>query len=243
MKRIYSKILQFLALMLAIVKKGYAKKSQAKQPLTNAKKTYIKIFALLNISILLMAIAILILTLGTPATSPVSIIKPAPGNTTEPTSPNNTSPNQPSSPGTGSNVHVEPSPSNGSNQQPSTIVKVGAYDGDPSGSQFKAMSPINWSADGSILPGQNRSSSRVYLRNEGNVPVTLQLSNQSWSFKDYLGNDLNQSYQKYFSVTWDYDNSTLPVNQVKSVVFTLTISPVIADVMTFSFDLVIIVNS
>ena len=79
----------------------------------------------------------------------------------------------------------------------------------------------------------------MYLRNEGNVPVTLYFSSQAWSFGDYIGNTPAQDYQQYFSLTWDYDNSALQVNQVRPVIFTLTIRPDIVDVVTFSFDLVV----
>jgi len=260
MKRIYSKILLLIKLIMDMMKKGAAKvvlsisrktkKSQARPTHTRAKETYVKALILLNISILLMAIAILAITLGTMTNPPLDIIVPTSGNSTEPVTPitpSNSSSNQPQTPtnssGSGSNIHVEPTPSNGSNQQPSPIVEIGVYGIDPSGGQLNASGPIDWSVDGPILPGQGRNSSRVYLRNEGNVPVTLQLSSQNWFFENYLGDDLNATYQQYFSLTWDYDNSPLQVNQVKPVIFTLTVSPEIVDVATFSFDITIIVDS
>ena len=173
---------------------------------------------------------------------PVLSPSPEPGNTTEPTQPSNSSNNQqtpPASSNPGSPIKIQPSPSGNSRQQPSSILKLGVYDGDPSGNQFNALSAIDWSIDGPIIPGQSRNSSRVYLRNEGNVPVTLYFSSQAWSFGDYIGNTPAQDYQQYFSLTWDYDNSALQVNQVRPVIFTLTIRPDIVDVVTFSFDLVV----
>ena len=46
-------------------------------------------------------------------------------------------------------------------------------------------------------------------------------------------------YQRYFTLTWNYDNSTIAVNEVKPVIFTLSISSNITDVATFSFDIIV----
>jgi hypothetical protein len=98
---------------------------------------------------------------------------------------------------------------------------------------------IDWSAYGSLVPGQRVTSPRVYLRNEGNVPVTLSLSAADWVFRDSEGISLSQSYKQYFALTWDYDNSQMGVNEVIAVRFTLAISSSIKDVATFSFRLVV----
>jgi hypothetical protein len=138
----------------------------------------------------------------------------------------------------GSQIRINPSPSGGSSQQ-SNSPPLGVYNNEPSGSQFETMSAIDWSADGPILPGQSRNSSAVYFRNEGDAPVTLSFSSSAWSFKDYTGKSLSQDYRQYFSLAWDYDNSTLQVGEVKAVVFTLSVAPGIVDVATFSFDLMV----
>ena len=253
LKRSYAKLLLVLALVLAIAKRSYAKivalvpgrakKIYARIPLTRGKKTYAKILLMLNISLLLLAIAILAITLGIPSGSTVHFYRqPTPGNTTEPTSSPDSLPIQqepPASSGTGSNIIVELSPSGNSGQQPASVLKLVVYDGDPSGDQFKELSVIDWSVDGPIMAGQSRNSSRMYFRNEGNVPVTLYFSSQAWSFKDYRDNVLEPDYLQYFSLTWDYDGAVLIVNQVKPVIFTLTVRPDIVDVATFSFNLVV----
>ena len=254
LKRSYAKLLLVLALVLAIAKRsftkivalvlGRAEKIYARIPLTRGKKTYAKILLLFNISLLLLAIAILAITLGIPSGSTVHFYRqPTPGNTIEPTTPPDSMSNQqepPASSGIGSNIIVELSPSGNSGQQPASVLKLVVYDGDPSGDQFKELSVIDWSVDGPIMAGQSRNSSRMYFRNEGNVPVTLYFSSQAWSFKDYRDNVLApEIYQQYFSLTWDYDGAVLLVNQVKPVISTLTVRPDIVDVATFSFNLVV----
>jgi len=148
---------------------------------------------------------------------------------------------QPAHSGTGSQIRIETSTSGSSSQLGST-VKIGIYESDPVRNQAKTFSSIDWSLGGPIIAGQSRNSSRVYFRNEGDTAVTLYLSSQAWSFRDYRGKNLSQEYEQYFSLTWDYDNSTLKVNQVMPVVFTLSVSPGIIDVVTFSFDLVVLLS-
>jgi hypothetical protein len=113
---------------------------------------------------------------------------------------------------------------------------------DLKGGPVKPASAIDWSADGPIIPGQGRNSPVLYFLNEGNVPITMSLSSSNWSFKDSLGNPLSGDYRQYFSLTWNYDNSVLQLYQAKPVVLTLTVSPDLWNVATFSFDLVILVS-
>ena len=128
------------------------------------------------------------------------------------------------------------------NQTSVAFIKVNAYDKNPSSGQNRAMGPINWSTDGPILPGQSVNSPVIYFQNEGNVPVSMSLSTVNWSMQDYTGKPLDNSYQRYFSLTWDFDDSVLPISQTKPVIITLTVSPDIVDVVTFSFNLAITVS-
>jgi hypothetical protein len=235
LKRSYGKIVVLVV--------GRARKAKVRIPPSRDRKEYIKIFVMLNISLLLVSVAILALTLGIPSSTPVIVInQPVSGNTTSPTNSSNGQQNQPNSSNPSSPIIVKPSNPDNSTHTPASTIKVGVYEMDPNGGPIKSASAIDWSTDGPILPGQGRNSPVLYFVNEGNVPVTLSLSSSAWSFKDSLGNPLNGDYQKYFSLTWDYDNSVLQLYQSKPVVLTLTISPVILDVAGFSFDLVISVN-
>jgi hypothetical protein len=123
--------------------------------------------------------------------------------------------------------------------QSASIVKLGVYASDLSVAQPLALQAIDWSAYGSLVPGQSVNSSKVYLRNEGSVPVSLALSATGWTFQDSGGGFLSESYQQYFVLTWDYDNSKVGVNETRAVTFALTISSSIVDVARFSFRLVV----
>ena len=139
---------------------------------------------------------------------------------------------------TGSPVSVKYVTQANSSQSASDI-KLGVYGNDPSRSQPQALQAIDWSAYGSLVPGQSGNSSKVYLRNEGNVPIGLALSAADWVFQNSVGSSLSQSYQQYFVLTWDYGNSEIGVNELRLVTFTLSISPRVVDVATFSFSLVV----
>ena len=139
---------------------------------------------------------------------------------------------------TGSQISIE-YVTQANSSQSAFDIKFGVYGNDPSKSQPEALQAIDWSAYGALVPGQSVNSSKAYLRNEGKVPITLSLSAADWVFENSVGSSLSQSYQQYFALTWDYDNSLIGVNETRSVTFTLTISPKIVDVATFSFRLVV----
>lgn len=67
---------------------------------------------------------------------------------------------------TGSQISVE-YVSQANSSQPAFEVKLGVYGNDPSKSQPQTLQSIDWSAYGSLVPGQSVNGSKVYLRNEG----------------------------------------------------------------------------
>ena len=249
LKRVYARILLFLALVLAIVRKalsktvalvlGLVKKAYARIRLVRGKKSYIEFLIVINISLLLLTVAILAFTLIVPSGqtvvqgSPIRIDYSHPSNSSNEL-PDNGSNNE--LPDNNSSNHL---PDNNSSQPFNPTLKLGVYKDYPYGNQVEALSAIDWSADGPIIPGEIRNSSTVYFRNEGDVAVRLYLSSESWSFGDYLNNTLAQDYRQYFSLSWDYDYSELGVNQVRPVIFSLAVSPLIVDVATFSFGMVV----
>ncbi len=125
----------------------------------------------------------------------------------------------------------------------SSGLAVGVYGSDPIASGPDRMGSIDWSVEGPILPGQTRKSPVIYLRNEGNEPVSLYLSTARWIFRDSEGNILSGDYKQFFSLDWDYDYSSLAVGDVRPIIFSLTVLPGLKDVSTFSFDLVITLSS
>ena len=117
--------------------------------------------------------------------------------------------------------------------------ELGVYRFDPSKSPSQTLQVIDWAADGLLEPEQARNSPTVYFRNEGQMSRNLLFSTSNWIFKGMQNNSLSQECQRYFTLTWNYDNSTIAVNEVKPVIFTLSISLNITDVTTFSFDIII----
>jgi len=117
--------------------------------------------------------------------------------------------------------------------------ELGVYRYDPSKSPSQTLQVIDWTADGLLEPGQARNSPTIYFRNEGQMSRNLLLSTSNWIFKGMQNNSLSQEYQRYFTLTWNYDNSTIAVNEIKPVIFTLSVSSNITDVTNFSFDIIV----
>ena len=88
-------------------------------------------------------------------------------------------------------------------------------------------SSINW---GVLDPSSNKTVN-VYVRNEGNVAATLSKTTQNW-------NPSNAS--SYMSLTWNYANQTLSVNQALQLSLTLVVSSSVTGIDNFSFDITII---
>ena len=94
-----------------------------------------------------------------------------------------------------------------------------------------------------MAPGEERNSSVVYFRNEGDLPFTMSFSTDNWVILDSSNSSLSQNYSIYFTLSWNYYNSPLAVNEVRPVIFTLAVSSDIKDVVDFSFDIVITATS
>ena len=91
----------------------------------------------------------------------------------------------------------------------------------------QTVSSIDW---GSAEPGAVKNVT-VYIRNEGNAPVTLSLQTANW-------NPPNAA--DYISLSWNYDGQTIGSNQVAAVTLSLSISSNIQGITTFSFDIVVV---
>ena len=172
---------------------------------------------------------------------PNSTFLPTPRRTMEPTLPPSQPPSQqevlePSEP---ASPIVITSSFPVTSTQPVPNLKLSVYSLDPFTNQFQPLIAIDWSGEGPLLPGLSRNSSRVYFRNEGDTPVTLYLSTSGWIFKDLTGKVLAQDYKQYSSLSWDYDNSIIAVNETRPITFTLTTSTAIVDVARFLFEIVV----
>ncbi len=128
------------------------------------------------------------------------------------------------------------SSSSDASTQSAGILKIGIYNNNPSSNTPQPLEAIDWSAKGVIIPGQRVNSSRVYVRNEGTTSAKLIFSTSDWIFED-AGGKLSGNYSTYFALTWDYDNSSISVNETRPLTFSLVISPSISNVSMFSFNL------
>ncbi len=82
---------------------------------------------------------------------------------------------------------------------------------------------INW---GALEPGSARNAT-VYVKNEGNVALTLSKSLANWS---------PSNATTYITLAWDYANSTLTPGSVLKLTLTLSVSPNAQSLGAFSFD-------
>jgi hypothetical protein len=89
-----------------------------------------------------------------------------------------------------------------------------------------ALSSVSW---GTLDPGATATAT-IYLKNQGNVPVTLSISAGNWN---------PASASSYFTLTWNRDGYVLAVNASVQAVLSLTVSSSISGITTFSFDITI----
>ena len=91
----------------------------------------------------------------------------------------------------------------------------------------QAVSSIDW---GLADPGSVKNVT-VYVKNDGNAPMTLSLQTINWNPAEAAD---------YISLSWDYGGQAIGVNQVVAVTLLLSISSNIQGITTFSFDVVIV---
>jgi hypothetical protein len=89
-----------------------------------------------------------------------------------------------------------------------------------------ALSSVSW---GTLDPGTTATAT-VYLKNEGNVPVTLSISASNWA---------PSSASSYFTLTWNRAGNVLAVGASVQAVLSLAVSSSISGITTFSFDITI----
>lgn len=85
---------------------------------------------------------------------------------------------------------------------------------------------VDW---GILEPGQSKIIS-CYIRNEGNSPLTLSLWTENWQ-------PLNAS--NYINLSWNLEDAVIEVDEALKADLTLTVSPSIMNITSFSFDIII----
>lgn len=100
-------------------------------------------------------------------------------------------------------------------------IGIGVYWDADSTNEVKA---INW---GFLAPG-SRKSFTVYVSNEGNLPLTLSISDSHWS---------PSMASNYLTLTCSYSGQTVKAGVVIPVTLTLSVSESITGVSNFTFDI------
>jgi len=83
---------------------------------------------------------------------------------------------------------------------------------------------IDW---GSLEPGAQKSFT-VYIRNEGNIPLTLSISTSNWN---------PPATSNYLTLTWSYGGQVIKAATTAAVTLTLAVSESITGIYSFGFDI------
>lgn len=104
-----------------------------------------------------------------------------------------------------------------------TTVNVGVYS--DSGCT-QNLTSINW---GTIYPG-NSTTSIIYVKNIGSLPVTLTMTTGSW---------VPSNANTYISLSWNREGTVLTAGQSTTATLTLSATPDAANITSFSFNIII----
>jgi len=106
---------------------------------------------------------------------------------------------------------------------PPPTIKIGIY---TNSSCVESVSEIDW---GTLYPGGMKTC-YGYVRNEGDVPVLLTLSTETWNPPEA---------EQYMALNWNYSGAQIPVTTGINVEFQLTVFSNCSGITSFSFDIVI----
>jgi hypothetical protein len=114
-------------------------------------------------------------------------------------------------------------------QASSTISSVGTFKAIGIGvywdeSLTNRATEIDW---GFLTPGDQKSFT-VYVRNEGNLPLTLHLSTSNWN---------PSPASSYLTLTWSQFDQTIKAATTVPVTLTLAVSESVTGISSFSFDI------
>lgn len=89
-----------------------------------------------------------------------------------------------------------------------------------------AVSSISWGA----LDAGTTKDVTIYVKNEGNVAVTLNMTTSNWD---------PQSAQSYMTLTWNRESYVLSAGTAIQTLLTLSVSSSVTGVTNFSFNIII----
>ena len=102
-------------------------------------------------------------------------------------------------------------------------IGVGVYE------ESQCLNPLT-SIDWGILEPSETKTYSCFVRNEANVPIILNMTCENWK-------PVNAS--SFIFLGWDYAGHMLEVNEVVGVLLSLSVSPDIEGITSFSFDILI----
>jgi len=88
------------------------------------------------------------------------------------------------------------------------------------------LTSIDW---GVLYPSENKTVSS-YLRNEGNSPSTVSMLTENWQ---------PTNATNYLSLSWNLEGVIVEVSETLETQLTLTVSPDIQNITSFSFDIIL----
>ena len=104
-----------------------------------------------------------------------------------------------------------------------TAVNVGVFS---DSSCTVVLTSVDW---GSVAPG-NSVTKTIYVKNTGNVLITLSMTKTSW---------VPASADGPITLTWNRESTTLTAGQYTAATLTLSVSSSISGITSFSVNIVI----
>lgn len=90
-----------------------------------------------------------------------------------------------------------------------------------------SLNSVSW---GTLVPGESQEYA-IYVRNEGNTPITLSLDTSDW---------MPSTASQYLSLSWNYNNQEISEDQIVQIRLTLDVDSNISGVDNFGFKIVIV---
>ncbi|MDH7564242.1 MAG: hypothetical protein QHH24_05095 [Candidatus Bathyarchaeota archaeon] len=103
-------------------------------------------------------------------------------------------------------------------------VGVGVYE---DAGCTKNVTSISW---GILYPDTNANFT-VYIKNEGNIPITLNMTISNWN---------PTQTSQYITLSWNREDYVLTAKSVIQARLNLSVSPNVSEITTFRFDIIII---
>jgi len=108
-----------------------------------------------------------------------------------------------------------------------TSAEIGVY------SNYQCTTPLTSLSWGTLEPGGSQTRD-CYIKNEGDTALTLSLETSNWNPTEAAS---------HLTLNWNYNENPVDPDAVVHVTFTLSVSPNIQGITSFSFDINIVGTS